>query len=41
MDFGKFEANLAPNDFRPIVEILSAMDLQPPIGKMDLPKVPP
>ena len=39
MDFGKLEANLAPNDFRPIVEILSAMDLQPLIGKMDLQQV--
>jgi hypothetical protein len=41
MDFGKLEANLAPKDSPPIVEILSAMDLQPPIGKKDLPKVLP
>jgi hypothetical protein len=41
MDFGKLVANLVPNDFPPIVEILFAMDLQQPIGKTDLPKVPP
>jgi hypothetical protein len=39
MDFGKLVTNMRPNDSPIIVEILSAMDLPQPFGKMDLQQV--